>query len=309
MYGGAAFPAMMADSGLVAEPVFPGSAARSTLPVAAGLGLRPEHAGTWRAGFPGVAFAEVHAENYMTEGSPALDLLESIARDYPVSLHGVALSLGGTDPLDRDHLARLRRLVDRFGPVSFSEHLAWSSHEGIYYNDLLPVAYDGTTLARVADHIEQTQDALGMRMLLENPATYVAFDNSSWHEIDFLAELARRTGCGLLLDVNNVAVSAHNNGFSPTAYISRFPHDLVGEIHVAGHASQDDGGQGTVLIDSHGENVADRTWYLLDLAIDFGGPKPVLLERDNHIPPVEELLPDLQRIGALLCQGQRERGA
>lgn len=270
------------------------------LPSAVGLGLRPEHAAAWSAGVPGVGFTEIHAENYMMAGGPALRFLDEVAERYPLSLHGVALSLGGEGPLDRDHLGRLKKLIDRYHPVSFSEHLAWSSHKGVFYNDLLPVAYDTTTLTRVANHIATTQEMLGMRLLLENPSTYVTFASSDWGEVDFLGEIALRTGCGLLLDVNNVAVSAHNHGYSPADYIARFPHHLVGEIHIAGHDEQPEAVGSTVRIDGHGSPVSESVWNLLDQAITMGGPRPVLLERDNAVPALEDLLPDLQRIAAAL---------
>lgn len=270
------------------------------LPSAVGLGLRPEHAAAWSAGVPGVGFTEIHAENYMMAGGPALRFLDVVAERYPLSLHGVALSLGGEDPLDLDHLGRLKKLIDRFHPVSFSEHLAWSSHKGIFYNDLLPVVYDTATLTRVANHIATTQEILGMRLLLENPSTYVTFASSDWDEVDFLKEIALRTGCGLLLDVNNVAVSAHNHGYSPADYIARFPHHLVGEIHIAGHDEQPEAVGSTVRIDGHGSPVSESVWNMLDQAIAMGGPRPVLLERDNAVPALEDLLPDLQRIAAVL---------
>lgn len=276
---------------------FPGA-----LPPLAGLGVRFDHVDAWLERAPEVGFAEIHAENFMMAGGPAFELLDAVCEQYPLSLHGVALSLGGTDPLDLDHLARLRRLVERCQPASFSEHLAWSSHEGVYFNDLLPVAYDSPTLRRVAEHIDQTQEALGMTLLLENPSTYVEFAASDWDEVDFLEELARRTGCGLLLDVNNVVVSAANHGFSASYYVHRFPLHRVGEIHIAGHDEQRDAAGVPVLIDSHGSDVAETTWALLDQALELAGPRPVLLERDNDVPAIEELRPELERVVAALTR-------
>ncbi len=276
------------------------------LPRDVGLGLRHEHASAWLDGKAGAgfapAFAEIHAENYMMEGGPALDLLDRIAERYPLSIHGVALSLAGEDALDTGHLAALKRLIERYQPASFSEHLAWSSHAGVYFNDLLPVAYTGETLARVARRIDQAQAALGVRLLLENPSSYLRYDASDWDEVDFLTELARRTGCGLLLDVNNVAVSAHNAGFDAQSYIDRFPLDLVGEIHIAGHDAQWDGAGQTVLIDGHGSPVSQAVWNLLDRVLEHGGPRPVLLERDNNVPPPAELIPELSRAARMVEQ-------
>lgn len=292
---------MESPSGRPTRSDDPVTRAAEGLPLSAGLGLRPEHATAWLAGVPEVGFAEVHAENYMMAGGPALALLDAVAERYPVSLHGVALSLGGAGPLDRDHLGRLSALVRRIRPASFSEHLAWSSHEGTYYNDLFPVAYDRPTLLRVARHIDQTQDALGTRLLLENPATYIAFSHSDWAEVDFLTEIARRTGCGLLLDVNNVAVSAHNHGYLAQDYIARFPHHLTGEIHIAGHEAQRDADGRMVLIDDHGSPVSTNVWNLLDLALERGGQRPVLLERDSNVPAFEELLPELRWINDALA--------
>lgn len=279
---------------------FPGA-----LPPLAGLGMRFDHADAWLERSPEVGFAEIHAENFMMAGGPALELLDAVCQHYPVSLHGVALSLGGTDPLDRQHLARLRQLVDRCRPASFSEHLAWSSHDGVYFNDLLPVAYDAPTLRRVADYIDQTQEALGMTLLLENPSTYVEFAASDWDEVDFLEEIARRTGCGLLLDVNNVVVSAANHGFSASYYVHRFPLHRVGEIHIAGHDEQRDAAGVPVLIDNHGSDVAEVTWSLLDRALELAGPRPVLLERDNDVPAIDELRPDLERIAEALARAEK----
>jgi uncharacterized protein len=271
------------------------------LPRSAGLGLRPEHAAAWLAGASEVGFAEVHAENYMMAGGPALALLDAVAELYPISLHGVALSLGGAEPLDHEHLQRLKTLVSRVQPASFSEHLAWSSHDGVYYNDLFPIAYDLETLLRVVAHVDQTQAELGMRLLLENPSTYVAFSHSDWDEVDFLTEIARRTGCGLLLDVNNVAVSAHNHGYSAEEYIARFPHHLTGEIHIAGHDAQQDANGDTVLIDGHGSPVAESVWNLLEQALQLGGRRPVLLERDNKVPAFDKLVPELHWIADALA--------
>lgn len=202
----------------------------------------------------------------------------------------MALSLGGEAPLDREHLERLRRLLDRAQPASFSEHLAWSSHDGVYFNDLLPVVYDTATLDRVIDHIDLAQGYLGRRILLENPSTYVEYERSTWHEAEFLGEIARKTGCGLLLDLNNLYVSSQNHGWAIGDWLDRYPLGQVGEIHLAGHErGVDEAGQ-TLLIDSHGEPVAQPVYDLLTRVTAIAGPRPVLIERDNNVPPLTDLL-------------------
>jgi uncharacterized protein len=229
-------------------------------------------------------FFEVHAENYMGAGGPPHDALTRIRRDRPVSLHGVCLSIGGPQPLDRTHLRRFKALVDRYQPALVSEHLAWSTHETTYYNDLLPLPYTQATLARVADHIDEVQETIGRPILLENPSTYVTFPESTKSETDFLRELVRRTGCGLLLDVNNVFVSATNHGYSALAYLADFPLRHVGEIHLAGHSEQADDEGDLLLIDSHDGPVADAVWKLFEIVIGECGPIPTLIEWDSDIP-------------------------
>jgi uncharacterized protein (UPF0276 family) len=229
-------------------------------------------------------FFEVHAENYMGAGGPAHDALTRIRRDHPVSLHGVCMSIGGAQPLDKDHLGRFKALVDRYQPALVSEHLAWSTHETTYYNDLLPLPYTQATLARVADHIDEVQETIGRPILLENPSTYVIFPESTMSETDFLRELVRRTECGLLLDVNNVFVSATNHGYSALAYLADFPLRHVGEIHLAGHSEQADDEGDLLLIDSHDGPVADAVWKLFEIVIGQCGPIPTLVEWDSDIP-------------------------
>ena len=229
-------------------------------------------------------FFEVHAENYMGAGGPPHRALESVRRDHPLSLHGVCMSIGGEQPLDLAHLARFRSLVERYEPALVSEHLAWSTHESTYFNDLLPLPYNAATLGRVCDHIDQVQDAIRRPLLLENPSTYLAFRDQTMSETDFVGAIARRTGCGLLLDINNVFVSAANHGFSAREYLADFPLSLVGEIHLAGHAGQaDDEGQ-ALLIDSHDGPVADAVWKLFEIVIARCGPIPTLIEWDSKIP-------------------------
>jgi uncharacterized protein len=229
-------------------------------------------------------FFEVHAENYMGAGGAPHAALSQIRQDYPVSLHGVCMSIGGPQPLDEAHLGRFKTLVERYEPALVSEHLAWSTHDTTYFNDLLPLPYTAATLARVADHIDQVQEALGRQLLLENPSTYLIFPESTMSETLFVAELVRRTGCGLLLDINNVFVSATNHGFAALAYLADFPVEHVGEIHLAGHAEQADDEGELLLIDSHDRPVADAVWKLFDVIISQCGPIPTLVEWDSDLP-------------------------
>ncbi len=250
----------------------------------AGTSLKHEHLRAILAEGTQEGFFEVHAENYMGAGGPPHHALTRIRRDYPISLHGVCMSIGGRQPLDPAHLERFKTLVDRYEPALVSEHLAWSTHGTTYFNDLLPLPYTAATLARVADHIDQVQEALGRPMLLENPSTYVIFPESTMSEVDFIRELVRRTGCGLLLDVNNVFVSATNHGYSALAYLADFPMDHVGEIHLAGHAEQADDEGDLLLIDSHDRPVADFVWRLFETVIGRVGPVPTLVEWDSDLP-------------------------
>jgi uncharacterized protein len=262
----------------------------SELPARAGVGFKPMHFRDILTAAPPVGFFEVHAENYMGAGGPPHAHLRALRERYALSIHGVGLSIGSMQPLDRDHLARLKTLCDRYQPESFSEHLAWSSHGGVYFNDLLPLPYTPQTLARVAEHIDQVQTALGRTMLLENPSSYVGIADSTIAEVEFLAEVASRTGCGLLLDVNNVFVSATNHGMQALSYLETFPLDRVREIHLGGH-DEDIGDAGTpLLIDAHGSAVADAVWALYALVIARAGPLPTLIEWDNDVPDWPTLL-------------------
>lgn len=254
------------------------------LPASPGVGYKPQHFAEILQDAGPVRWLEIHAENYMGDGGRPLAQLRHLAERFPISVHGVGLSIGGEAPLDAEHLARLKRLCGWVNPASFSEHLAWSTHDGAFLNDLLPLPYTSGTLARVAGHVAQVQDALGRRMLLENPSTYLAFTESDWDEVDFLAEIARRTGCGLLLDVNNVHVSATNQQTDAQGIIDRFPHHLVGEIHLGGHDADIDDHGAPLLIDSHGREVADPVWALYARTIARGGMKPTLIEWDNDVP-------------------------
>lgn len=274
---------------------------RSALPARAGLGLKPEHYADILDGRPDIGFFEVHAENYMGDGGPPHRALEAIADRYPLSLHGVGLSIGASGPLDKAHLARLRKLVERYRPQSFSEHLAWSSHGTGFLNDLLPLPYTGETLERVAAHVDETQQALGRRMLLENPSTYLLFEESTIDEIDFLASVAARTGCGLLLDVNNVMVSAVNHRLDPFAYVDRFPVELAGEIHLGGYDEAVDGAGDRLLIDAHASAVKDDVFALYEHTLRRAGPLPTLVEWDNEAPDFPTLAAEGRRVEAALA--------
>lgn len=245
-------------------------------------------------------FFEVHAENYMGAGGPPHAALTRIREDYPVSLHGVCMSIGGPQPLDRAHLGRFAGLVERYEPALVSEHLAWSTHNTTYYNDLLPLPYTEATLRRVAEHIDEVQEAIRRPLLLENPSTYVLFKESTMSEAAFIREIVRRTGCGLLLDINNVFVSATNQDFSALEYLSDYPLELVGEIHLAGHAEQEDDEGDRLLIDSHDGPVADAVWKLFDLVVGRCGPIPTLVEWDSAIPEWPVLKAEAQAAQAIL---------
>lgn len=250
----------------------------------AGTSFKHEHLSAILQDRSRQGFFEVHAENYMGAGGPPHDALARIRSGCPLSLHGVCMSIGGPQPIDKAHLARFKALVERYEPALVSEHLAWSTHESTYFNDLLPLPYTPATLARVADHIEEVQEAIGREILLENPSTYLVFPESTMSETDFLRELTRRTGCGLLLDVNNVFVSATNHGYSARAYLADFPVEHVGEIHLAGHDKQADDEGDLLLIDSHDGPVADAVWKLFEIAIARLGSVPTLIEWDSEIP-------------------------
>lgn len=254
------------------------------LPDRAGVGLKPEHYRTILATQPDVGFFEVHAENYMGAGGPPHRYLSAIRHLYPLSLHGVGLSIGADRPIDTAHLGRLKELIARYAPALFSEHLAWSSHDAGFLNDLLPLPYTNSTLARVVEHIDRVHEALGRQMLLENPSTYVTFVDSTYSEVDFIAEVARRSGCGLLLDVNNVYVSSINHQWDPFRYIDAYPLDAVQEIHLAGHAPDADEKGRPLLIDTHDRPVDDTVWDLFFHAIRGTGPVATLIEWDTHVP-------------------------
>jgi uncharacterized protein (UPF0276 family) len=259
---------------------------------AAGVGFKAEHYAEALAAPAADLWFEVHAENYMVAGGPRLAMLERLRRDRPLSLHGVGMSLAGHAEPDPEHIAALKRLVDRFEPALVSEHLAWSRLDGRCFPDLLPVPRTNEVLARCVANISRVQDALGRQILIENPTHYLALTDHSWSETSFLAELARRSGCGLLIDVNNVAVGAHNLGYDPLAWLEATPADYVGEIHLAGHSLD---AEGTLLIDSHDAPISDDVWELYQSLIARIGPRPTLIERDGHLPPFAELMRERDR--------------
>ena len=270
------------------------------LPARSGVSLKPKHFRDALETRPDIGFFEVHAENYMVDGGPFHHFLGRIREHYPLSLHGVGLSIGAEGPLDEAHLDRLDALIKRYQPASFSEHLAWSSRGELFFNDLLPVPYDRATLDRVCDQVDRVQERLGRQMLLENPSTYLEFEASSMNEAAFLTEVIRRTGCGLLLDVNNVHVSCVNHGRDALGYISSLPLDTIGEIHLAGFATDRDAAGAPLLIDSHGSPVDEAVWGLYAAVLARTGPTPTLLERDNDVPGLATLLAEAQRAEDLM---------
>jgi uncharacterized protein (UPF0276 family) len=271
----------------------------------AGLGLKPQHFEEALASPADGLWFEVHPENYLVEGGPRLAWLEAIRARHPVALHGVALSLAGAAPPDAGHLRRLGALVDRIQPALVSEHLAWSTWRGAYHPDLLPFPRTDEALARIADNVGRVQDALRRPIAIENPSHYVVIDGHEWNEIDFLEALARRTGCRLLLDVNNVFVSARNLGLAAEAYLGAFPGALVEEIHLAGHSIDPALGP-ALLVDSHAAPVAPVVWALYERLVARIGPRPTLIERDDNLPAFEALLAERERAQSVLRAPLRE---
>ncbi|KAF1008288.1 MAG: hypothetical protein GAK28_01269 [Luteibacter sp.] len=260
----------------------------------AGIGFKPQHIDEALACAEAGVWLEVHPENYMVDGGPRLAMLDALAERHPLSLHGVSLSLGSIEPPDTNHLARLRRLVDRVDPALVSEHLAWSSWEGRYLPDLLPFPRSSEALCRVVDNVQRTQDALGRRIAVENPSHYVYVEGHEWGETDFLGELAHRSGCGLLLDINNVHVSAHNLRYDAGEYLDRFPLHEVMEIHLAGH-TVDDTVRGGLLVDSHDTAIGETVWALYERVIARAGQRPTLIERDGDVPSFATLMDERRR--------------
>ena len=279
----------------------------TTLPARAGLCFKPQHWTDIDGTAPDIGFFEVHAENYMGRGGPPHRMLAALGERWPLSLHGVGLSIGGEGRLDPGHLSRLRQLIERYKPAGFSEHLAWSSHEDVYFNDLLPLPYNRSTLDRVCDHVDEAQEALGVRLLLENPSAYIAPSGDAMSETEFLGAIAHRTGCGLLLDVNNVHVSAANLGFDPVSYLAAFPAEFIGEVHLAGHAVEAAGDGTRLLIDTHDRRVDAAVWDLFEKVVARIGPVPTLIEWDADIPAFAVLCAEADTVDAMLMRGERAR--
>ena len=274
------------------------------LPPRAGLGLKAEHFKEVLQTLPDVGFFEVHAENYMVAGGPFHHYLGLISERYPLSIHGVGLSIGSETPLNIEHLQRLKTLLARYQPKMFSEHLAWSSHGPYFLNDLLPLRYDASTLERVCNHIDQVQNTLQRQILLENPATYIEFDQAHFDEASFIHEVITRSGCGLLLDVNNVYVTCVNHGRDPLAYINALPLHAVSELHLAGFAEDVDKAGQRLLIDSHGAPVDQAVWALYQQVLECIGPVATLIERDNQLPVFSELLAQARLADSYLLTAQ-----
>ena len=281
----------------------------SHLPASTGVGFKPAHFDDIRAASQPVGFFEVHAENYMGAGGPPHVQLSALRERHALSVHGVGLSIGSMQQLDQAHLARLRALCDHYEPESFSEHLAWSSHGGAYLNDLLPLPYTPRTLARVVEHVDEVQTALGRQMLLENPATYIRFAESTIPEVDFLTEIAKRTGCGLLLDINNVFVSATNHDTPPLPYLDTFPLDRVRDIHLGGHDEETDDVGAPLLIDTHGSPISAAVWALYTYVIARAGAVATLIEWDNDVPDWPTLRAEAAKAQHVLCTASRSSSA
>lgn len=270
----------------------------------AGIGFKPQYLDEALASPAAGLWFEVHPENYMVDGGPRLAMLRALRDARPLSLHGVGLSLAGATEPDRAHLARLKRLVDDFRPVLVSEHLAWSRNDGAYIPDLLPFPRSFEAFQRIARNIDMVQNVLGRQILIENPSLYVAIDGHELNETDFLARLVKRTGCRLLIDVNNVWVSANNLGFDPFFYLAALPADAIGEIHLAGHSPDSELG-GALLIDSHDAPIAEPVWALYEFLLDQTGPVPTLIERDGNLPSFAELMAERERAAAIMRTPRR----
>jgi len=304
---------MRASATAAARP--PGAADRPlidlpglALPLRAGLGLRPQHVDEWFLLEPDIGFIEVHAENYLVDGGPMHHHLARLRERYPLAVHGVGLSLGGEAPPDEAHLDRLARLLDRYQPAVFSEHLAWSGHGGRYLADLLPLPWDRATLDRVCDHIDRVQTRLRRTLLLENPASYLEFADATLDEAGFLREVTRRTGCGLLLDLANAQVTAVNLVRDAWQFIEQLPLDRIGQLHLAGYAQDPAAAGPPLLIDDHGAAVQAEVWQLHAALVARCGPLPTLIERDNDLPPLRVLLAEASQAEAVLVAAARPPG-
>lgn len=273
------------------------------IPAQAGIGLRAPHMREFLATLPKVGWVEVHSENYFGDGGQPLLMLERVRQHYPVSLHGVGLSLGSSDELSKEHLRSLKALVQRIEPGFVSDHISWSSVDGRYFNDLLPLPYTEEALNLICDHIDQTQEFLGRLILVENVSSYLQYDHSTMAEPEFVAQLASRTGCGILLDVNNVYVSAVNHGFDGYAYLHAIPQAAVQELHLAGYSKTE-----TLLLDTHSAPVSDPVWALYDDALSRFGAVPSLIEWDTYIPALAVLLNEAGK-AEYLMEKHRARAA
>jgi len=276
------------------------------MPAQVGIGLRAQHHLDVLNGAPGVAWFEAHTENYFADGGAHVHALSAIRERYALSLHGVGLSLGSSDPIDREHLRRVRRAIQRFEPALVSEHLSWSSVEGRFANDLLPLPYTDEALRTVSEHIAQVQDFLGRRILIENVSSYLQFSCSNLPEWEFVAGVAAESGCGILLDLNNIYVAACNHGFDPLHYLRRMDPARVQELHLAGHSRQSIGGR-DLLIDTHGSPVCAAVWDLYRHALDLYGPRPALIEWDTDIPAIEVLLSEADKARAIAAHATAAR--
>lgn len=274
-----------------------------------GVGFKPQHFDRMLKEPGPLGFIEIHAENYMGAGGRPHAMLERLCRDYPLSIHGVGLSIGGAEPLNKDHLSRLKTLCDRYQPSLFSEHLAWSSHSDVFFNDLLPLPYTAETLKNVSDHVDQLQEILGRQVLIENPSTYMLFDENTFSETEFLKEIVSRTGCRLLLDINNVFVSSTNHQIDPHCYLTDFPLHAVSEIHLGGHHVDADDHNAVLLIDSHSSPVIDDVWRLYEHTINRIGPVSTLIEWDNDVPEWTILRGEIERALSVLLRGSGQRAA
>lgn len=282
-------------------PHAPLAARDAGLPPQAGIGFKPQHFEALAADPAPPAFVEVHAENYLGAGGLPHAQLRALRERMALSIHGVGLSIGGATPPDANHLARIAALVARYEPASFSEHLAWSTHHGRFFNDLLPLCYDDAALRRVCEHVDRVQSALGRCLLLENPAAYFDVPGNTWPEPAFLAAIVARTGCGLLLDVNNVHVSCHNRGDDALAYLHALPLDAVGEVHLAGHARDADGAGRMLLVDDHGSPVSKAVWTLYDALLARIGALPTVIEWDTDVPDYAVLRAEAHRADGVLA--------
>ena len=268
------------------------------MPSVSGVGLRLPHLTDVVATRPSAAWFEIHPENFLANPHAA-ELLVDIARDYPLSVHSVGVSIGSASGIDRPHLARVRALVDLIDPILVSGHLAWSTHAGEYLNDLLPLPYTSETLRIVSAHVDEVQDTLGRPYLVENPSSYIGFATSTMTEVEFLSELVHRTGCRLLCDVSNIYLSAHNLGFDRDRYISELPVDAIAELHLGGFTPEPEEGGGEVLIDTHGSRIAEPVWAFYARALERFGRKPTLIEWDNDVPPLDVILAEAARADAV----------